>query len=296
MPKMINEEGNKYGKLTVLTKSNRKNSKGELYWLCQCECDNKVEVLGRLLRNGTTRSCGCLRKNCKTVDEIGNQYGNLTVISKAEEKINNHIAWNCQCKCGNTIIVSGSKLRNGEKTCCPLCSKRQMEIDETNNIYGDLKVLEKVSINSNRQTVWKCQCSCGNICNATGVELRKGDKTHCGCKKILSKGAEKIKNLLSQNNINFLQEKTFENCRFPDTNSLARFDFYLPDYNILIEYDGEQHFFYTNHSWDTKEHFEYTKKHDQYKTNWCKENNIKLIRIPYYDYKQITFEKLKLLF
>ena len=291
MPKIINEAGNKYNRLLVLNKANKTNTKGELYWHCLCDCGKEVDVLGRLLRNGTTQSCGCLRKGSKTIDEIGNVYGLLTVISKADNKINNHIAWNCKCQCGKIIIVSGSKLRSGEKTSCSNCKKHF--INETNNTYGDLQVLSFSHVDKKtRKAFWECLCSCGNKCLIAGTDLRQGNKTNCGCKKILSKGAQKIKLLLKELKINFIEEKTFSSCRFPDTNRLARFDFYLPDYNIIIEYDGEQHFFYTNHNWDTKEHFEYTKNHDQFKENWCKKNNIQIIRVPYYDYKQLTKEKI----
>ena len=100
----------------------------------------------------------------------------------------------------------------------------------------------------------------------------------CGCLK--SKGEQKISNILSQNNIKYEVQKTFSTCRFQN-GKLAFFDFYLPDYNILIEYDGEQHYFYRNEGWNTKENFEKTKERDIYKNNWCLKNNIKLIRIPY---------------
>lgn len=297
MPRYKDETGNKYGKLTVLYPTDKRNSKREIFWHCKCDCGNECDVLGRLLRNGNTRSCGCLRVGSKTLDEIGNRYGKLTVISQAKDKINNHVAWNCLCDCGNNVIVSGTKLRSQEITACPTCRQLQKsKLTDVNEQYGDLTVLESAGRDKYRRLLWKCQCSCGNICVVTGVDLRSGQKTNCGCKKTLSKGADKIRQILQENNIQFVQEKTFDSCRFPDTNQLARFDFYLPEQNILIEYDGNQHFFYTNHHWDTKEHFEYTKRHDEYKNQWCKENNMKLIRIPYYDIKQISYEKISALF
>ena len=67
--------------------------------------------------------------------------------------------------------------------------------------------------------------------------LGNGHKTSCGC--LRSKGEQKIIQILQENNILFEKEKTFENCFYPDTGGMCRFDFYLPDYNILIEYDGE---------------------------------------------------------
>lgn len=59
--------------------------------------------------------------------------------------------------------------------------------------------------------------------------------------KIISKGEIKIKKLLILHGVKFKQEKTFRGCKNPKTNQLLRFDFYLPDYKILIEYDGRQH-------------------------------------------------------
>lgn len=60
MPKLINEVGNKYGKLTVLERAQTK--KKGVHWHCRCECGNEVDVLGTSLRNGNTKSCGCLQK------------------------------------------------------------------------------------------------------------------------------------------------------------------------------------------------------------------------------------------
>ena len=57
----------------------------------------------------------------------------------------------------------------------------------------------------------------------------------------MSIGEDIIINILKENNIPFVTQKTFENCRFPYSNRKARFDFYI-DNKYLIEYDGEQHF------------------------------------------------------
>ena len=69
------------------------------------------------------------------------------------------------------------------------------------------------------------------------------------------------------------------------------FDFYLPDYNILVEYDGEQHYYPVSFGGinDDKslDRFIITKIHDTIKTIYAKNNNIKLIRIPYYEFDNI---------
>ena len=100
----------------------------------------------------------------------------------------------------------------------------------------------------------------------------------------VSKSTMFIKNYLINNNILFETEKIFNNCRNPITNYPLRFDFYIPSKNILIEYDGEQHFKFGailgKHK-TTKEEFEKNKFRDEIKTKWAIDNHIKLIRINY---------------
>ena len=91
---------------------------------------------------------------------------------------------------------------------------------------------------------------------------------------MVSKGEAKIKTILLNNNIEFETQKTFDSCRFNNTKTLAKFDFYLPSLNILIEYDGKQHFKASNSGWNTEEHLRQTQERDAYKTQWCKDNNI----------------------
>lgn len=56
----IDETGNKYGRLIVVKKSDRRSGNRCIYWICECECGNKYEVRSDALRGGITRSCGCL--------------------------------------------------------------------------------------------------------------------------------------------------------------------------------------------------------------------------------------------
>lgn len=99
--------------------------------------------------------------------------------------------------------------------------------------------------------------------------------------------------MLMEVGIVFEQQKTFNNCRFEESNYLARFDFYV-DNKYIIEYDGEQHYWRTKHGWNTIETFQDTQKRDAFKNNWCKENNIPLIRIPYTHLKELKIEDLML--
>lgn len=92
-----------------------------------------------------------------------------------------------------------------------------------------------------------------------------------------SKGEMKIKLLLDRYKIKYETEKTFDNCK--NKNKL-RFDFYLIDYNILIEFDGYHHFNDIK-GFGGKNKLLYTQKMDNIKNEYCLNNNIRLIRIKY---------------
>ena len=92
-----------------------------------------------------------------------------------------------------------------------------------------------------------------------------------------SKGEIKVKKFLEKKSIKFIRQKTFDECK---NINLLPFDFYLPDFNICIEYDGEQHYKPIKHLGGNK----YLKKQifiDEIKNNFCIIKKIKLIRIKY---------------
>jgi len=101
-----------------------------------------------------------------------------------------------------------------------------------------------------------------------------------GCPKCIpkkSKGELQIETWLNKNNIYFIPQKTFSNCK---NKRILPFDFYLPNYNICIEYDGLQHFIPIKYFGGEQE-FQRTQLHDHIKNQYCQNNNIKLIRIIY---------------
>lgn len=120
------------------------------------------------------------------------------------------------------------------------------------------------------------------ICKEHGVfnQLPYQHLNNNGCPKCKeSKGEKDIRNILEKNNIIFESEKRFGNCK--DKLPLP-FDFYLPNQNTLIEYDGKQHFEPINFFGGNKSLI-LQQKRDKIKNIYCKENNINLIRIKYDD-------------
>ena len=128
--------------------------------------------------------------------------------------------------------------------------------------------------------------------------MRQKRQFSCGCSR--SKGELIIADLLKQNNILFVSQYHFNDLLSERNNIPYKFDFGIIDNNslsYLIEFDGEQHYFYQrngNNSWNTEENFNKTQTRDKIKNDYCIKNNIPLIRIPYYIKDKITIEDLKL--
>ena len=231
------------------------------------------------------------------IDLTNKKFGRLRVLQQADNiKTPNgrsHVAWLCECECGNQIIVRGDNLRNGHTISCG-CRKREIIAEAGKNRISDFigKTFGRLTVKgdsgkreSNGNVLWECECSCGNIVyvSTSNLTRTKEPTISCGCAK--SKGEEKIIGSLIEAQIPFISQKKFDTCIFPETGCQLIFDFYLPEQNILIEYDGEQHFHKTRN-----DRYGYDKliKRDNFKNQWCKDNNILLIRIPYTEYEQIN--------
>lgn len=202
--------------------------------------------------------------------------------------------WFCQCDCGNYRLINGSDLRGGKQISCG-CKKRERIIqqnknnfkDLTNQRFGKLTVLYALDKRAelSGSYVWHCKCDCGNELDVIGSRLVRGHTTSCGCSYIRRKSqySEKIKKILIENNIQFQEEYL---VHYNDNeNHFGFFDFYLLDYNTCLEVQGQQHYD-INHCW-------YRPEYDERKREYCNKNGIKLIEIPYYDYKNFSFDYLK---
>lgn len=225
---------------------------------------------------------------------------NILMTERLEKVDNKH--WICSFKCPYCGKIFTTKLDNvvqGDTKSCGCyavkSSKENGKKKAANLIgqkFGKLTVLRKTDQRRNTYVVWECQCDCGNISYVTTRNLTGGNTKSCGhC--VTSKGELKIQEILDKLNIKYFQEYSFNECINPKTNYKLRFDFYLPEYNCCIEYDGIQHFKYYETGWVTKQKYEDTIYRDTIKNLYCKNNKIKLIRIPYTEYKNINQKYLK---
>ena len=244
------------------------------YWLCQCKkCQEYKIIRANLIKDNY--QCNCKNK-------IANQKFNKLIALYPTEKRspNGSILWHCLCECGKECDVSLNNLKTGNIKSCG-CSRQEDIKNQTFNLLTALYPTDKRA--NNGGVIWHCKCKCGNECDVPLGDLHSGRTQSCGC--LISKNEMIIKNLLNENNISFQTQYIFNNL--PN----RKFDFYVND-KYIIEYDGEQHFKFSNNGWNTKEQFNKTRQNDLEKNKYCFDNKIPIIRIPYN--KKYGIEDLKL--
>lgn len=115
MNTLIDLTGKSFGRITVI--SIVKDSGPRYRWNCVCKCGATKTILGRSLRDGYTKSCGCWHDECKTVPMIGKKFGRLTVLERHNSP-SSGIKYRCVCECGSEAFVLGGNLRhNSTKSC-----------------------------------------------------------------------------------------------------------------------------------------------------------------------------------
>ena len=193
------------------------------------------------------------------------------------------------CKCLKHQVVghiTPAKLLQGQ-TFCQKCALNKFNASTTKTHEQFLQELFQVNPNieplenySGARTGIKVRCKkCGYEWIASPSYLITGN-AHCvSCSRSYSEGEEQITNILRKNEIKFIAHKTFENLNGVGNHKLS-YDFYLYEYNILIEFQGQYHDGTAGNQ--TKEQYEIQKNHDQRKKDYAKNNNFLFYEVWYY--------------
>lgn len=159
-------------------------------------------------------------------------------------------------------------------------TQKRLEHDEVEtyiNSYNGNILLNKEDYIKNSIRNLKVVCGfCGEVFTVSLSSYQSGKQKCSKCTKRESSGEYKIRSILEENKIDYEPQKRFEDCI--DKRSLP-FDFYLPSYNLCIEYQGAQHYEPNAHF----KNFDKLTLHDNIKKQYCKKNNIKLLCIPYWE-------------
>jgi very-short-patch-repair endonuclease len=159
---------------------------------------------------------------------------------------------------------------------CPFCSNKKLCIDKycsfclpkSCNVYSNIwspknnKKSEEVAISSNKKYLFDCH-KCDHNYEQTPNDKTRGK----GCPYCINKTERKVADYLKEQKIKFKKEFKIDNKK--------RYDFYLPDFNLILEVDGDQHFRQVS-NWKS---CEYTIENDIQKMNTALENGFSVLRI-----------------
>ena len=213
----------------------------------------------------------------------------ITVLERDKSKKTNVARWICRCECGRIFVADGTKIRNGWTKSCGCLQKeitsKRTRADLTGQQFGNLIAIEPLGTYGHT-VLWKCQCKCGNIKEATSSNLLSGQTRSCGCLK--SYGELLIQQYLKEHNIDYQTEYNLGNLKNIPKSS-TRMDIAIMKNQIpigFIEIDGVQHY-NKNNPWYNQE----VENNCKLKEKYCIEHNLPLLHL-FYNAGQINFEEL----
>lgn len=191
-------------------------------------------------------------------------------------------------KCGKENKMMLTSWNKGNRCTCSIGESKQLSFEEwdkriNNHPYGRFKLIDvysKKRKDGRSESCLKLKCmNCGTISERFGSGWDNGC-VYC----FTSKGEFEIKKVLELHNIAFEQQKKYENLHGLGGRQLS-YDFFVPEYNLLIEYQGEFHD--GNASCQTEEALKTQTEHDKRKKDYALSNGIDLLEIWYWDFSNI---------
>jgi len=192
--------------------------------------------------------------------------------------------------CNYVFKMEPSYISRGRR--CPKCggTKKKTNDEFIEHIKSlpegdEYKFLEEYI--NDRTKLEVCHLSCNNIYKVVPSHFIQGKRCPFCNNFRHSRGIKLIENFLIENNIKFDFEKKFNNFKSQKKKGqFYRFDFYLPNFNLLIEFDGSQHFNLEN---NFSKHGNFNlRENDILKNNYSLKENLKLLRISYHNQKNIS--------
>ena len=288
----------------ITTKEELINNKSEVKYICpihglcvtrytniqhgtQCYKCSRIQALKN--KNKTTlprRQDLLYSKALKVSEDQGYE-----LVSKKEEIINNrtYIRYKCPDHGLKEMRIANYNNYRG----CSDCAIKNLNVlfrldseeveKRIENLGGKLHNKEEYINTAEENLIIDCPYCGDPFTTSLNLFCQHGGQACPNCRNTESIGEKKIRIYLEEHKIVFEQEKWFSNCR--DINPLP-FDFYLPNSNKIIEFDGRQHFEQSSLFYHTP--FPEQKSHDEIKNKYCKDNNIELLRIPYWEINNIN--------
>lgn len=261
------------------------NATAKMEWQCSL-CDKIYFINWATMQSGYKCSCktnrGLIYTHEQFINMVKSHNPHITILEKYAGS-QNRIKCRCE-KDGHEWSPIAQHLIRGSG--CPKCVGRYKTHEEFISML-DLDFLDIEIIGKYKNTKTKILCKCKH--NHEWMAYPDSLIRSMGCPKCKSsKGERKIFLYLQKLNISYNFQFSFDDCKYIER---LPFDFYLPNYNMCIEYDGEAHYFPVKFAGMSQEkaekQFELQQLRDQIKNEYCENNNIKLLRIPYWEFKNI---------
>lgn len=258
----------------------------------ECECGNRFFASWSNIKkmSGLCKECTSLKRSVnirKSDDNLQQQideiYGEnqFTLLDRFFSRIKvKHLV------CQNEFEIKQCHFIDGQG--CKFCNLKNRDFGALTNeeflkrVSGCISDFVFLSEYKNNHTpiVIKCE-RCGNIFQQIPYHIFDRGIYCNSCNG--TKGEQSIERYLRINNIDFIAQYRFEDCK--DKKPLP-FDFYLPDYNICIEYQGIQHYKPIEYFGGENRFIGQTKR-DAIKREYCQNNNITLLEISYKEFNDI---------
>ena len=299
----------------------------KVWWVCDGNGNNGCGVKGCHEWQATPSNRVVNGQNCPFCSESNSkpcQHNNFYIRNKEfcdeyyDKSLNNNLDLTKLCanshkmkikfkcmrsKCGNSCIhiwdATPLNITNGQG--CPYCSNNQHckhkslaylrpDIAKEWNYTRNKKKPQDYAVSSNELVWWNCEEE--HEWQAT-IDNRTLNNSRCGTCRYEPQGEAAIAQMLDKENIKYERQKRFSDCKYKNTLS---FDFYIPAYDILIEFDGIQHFnMKSSYVKSDLKVFRNSVSRDIIKTIYAKEHKIDLIRIGYdvlFDIQTMTFDEI----
>lgn len=280
-------------KLIYVGKHTEKKKGNVIEFICNNHCDIGVQYADwshfRLAKIGCSY---CAGKHI-SLDDILHKFSNKQ-ITPLSDYFGCEKPIKCRCDvCGN-IWTTIPKVITANGSGCPKCGKALAVLKETKTLdsfKAELKTInpniEVIGQYVNTHTPILCRCKIdGFEWMAYPANLLNQS---AGCWKCnMSVSERRMLDILDKHNINYIPQYSFVDCRYKYA---LKFDAFDIDNNVVFEYNGEQHYYPVDFAGKGKEwannNFQINRMRDAIKTDYCKQNNIEMVVIPYWERKNM---------
>lgn len=246
----------------------------------------KLSIRQHLLKlKGGCEYCIALSKNKSLIDKFNEIHLNVYDYSLIDLYNNFKVRYDSVeiiCEKHGKFTKSIQSHLNGVG--CEVCSNYNLYnnksfVEKCNIVHDSLYSYPNIDYKNSTSKI-EVLCSLHGTFTPTASNHMRGS----GCPSCrLSKGELRVKRYLDSNDIEYIKEKRFDGCVY---RYKLPFDFYLPMYDICVEYDGRQHYEPEKY-YGGMDTFNVRLIKDELRNKFCKDNNIKLLRIPYWDFENI---------